>query len=228
MSSPAFADIGLSEYEKRVRDHGLLAAIAFLVLIPVGVLIPRYLRTFTNRLVLTPAAHPEAPCESTLTHLYCRWWWGHWITNFLISGPLVFAAWAMGHKAHELTDSPMDHHKVRPPKRIYLRVPTPQHLLYYGSRTLTLPRYTENRLCHLWPVYRTGGPRGVHSLRSHSIPFPRPSTSPELHPCTPGSDYPCNGKLPGSFLLALPPPSRTLLTRIGNRSTMASTSNGPS
>jgi hypothetical protein len=89
MSSPPFADTGLSEYEKRVRDHGLLAAIAFLVLIPVGVLIPRYLRTFTN-----------------------RWWWGHWITNFLISGPLVIAAWVMGHKAYKLSDSPMDHHKT--------------------------------------------------------------------------------------------------------------------
>jgi len=88
MSNPYFANIGLSEYEKRVRDHGLLAGIAFLVLIPVGVLIPRYLRTFTN-----------------------QWWWGHWITNFLISGPLVIAAWVMGHKAHNLSDSPMDHHK---------------------------------------------------------------------------------------------------------------------
>jgi len=89
MSSPAFAHTGLSEYEKRVRDHGLLAAIAFLVLIPVGVLIPRYLRTYIN-----------------------RWWWGHAITNFLISGPLVIAAWVMGHRAHKLTDSPMDHHKT--------------------------------------------------------------------------------------------------------------------
>ncbi|KAH9062332.1 hypothetical protein EDB87DRAFT_1673828 [Lactarius vividus] len=88
MSGPAFANFGLSEYEKRVRDHGLLAAIAFLVIIPVGVLIPRYLRTFTN-----------------------RWFWGHSIPNFLISGPLVFAAWAMGSKAHDLTDAPMDHHK---------------------------------------------------------------------------------------------------------------------
>jgi len=88
MSSPAFVDTGLSEYEKRVRDHGLLAAIAFLVLIPVGVLIPRYLRTFTN-----------------------RWWWGHWITNFLISGPLVIAAWVMGHNAHKLSHAPNDHHK---------------------------------------------------------------------------------------------------------------------
>jgi len=87
MSNP-FADTGLSEYEKRVRDHGLLAAIAFLVVIPVGVLFPRYVRTYFN-----------------------QWWWGHAIANFIISGPLVFAAWAMGQKAHDLTHAPMDHHK---------------------------------------------------------------------------------------------------------------------
>ncbi len=45
----SFVDSGLSDYEKKVRDHALLAGIAFLVLIPVGVLIPRYLRAFTNR-----------------------------------------------------------------------------------------------------------------------------------------------------------------------------------
>ena len=49
MSSSEFADKGLSEYEKKVRVHALLAATAFLVLIPVGVLIPRYLRTSINQ-----------------------------------------------------------------------------------------------------------------------------------------------------------------------------------
>jgi hypothetical protein len=136
-----------------------------------------------------------------LTHLYHRWWWGHWITNFLISGPLVIAAWVMGHKAYKLSDAPMDHHKVR---RTYVRVPTPQHLLDHRSRTLTF-RSTENWLCYLWSVHRTGGPRGVHPLRSLSTPFPRRSpAAPELHPCTPGSDYPCHGKLPGSSLSVYP------------------------
>jgi len=88
MSSPGFADTGLSEYEKRVRDHGLLAAIAFLIVMPLGVLLPRYVRTYVN-----------------------QWWWGHAIFNFIISGPLVFAAWVMGEKAHHLTHAPMDHHK---------------------------------------------------------------------------------------------------------------------
>jgi hypothetical protein len=43
--------MSLTEYEKKVRSHALLVAIAFLVVLPLGVLIPRYLRTFTNRLV---------------------------------------------------------------------------------------------------------------------------------------------------------------------------------
>ncbi|KAI0260804.1 hypothetical protein BC834DRAFT_973108 [Gloeopeniophorella convolvens] len=89
MSSPVtFHRPPLNEYEKRVRDHALLASIAFLILVPLGVLLPRYLRTFTN-----------------------RWFLGHAATNFIISGPLVFAAWAMGQKAHNLSHAPMDHHK---------------------------------------------------------------------------------------------------------------------
>ena len=58
----SFVDSGLSEYEKTVRDHGLLAAIAFLVLIPVGrrshTSIPPCLHqsiSFSNKL----AVHPE-------------------------------------------------------------------------------------------------------------------------------------------------------------------------
>lgn len=54
------------------------------------------------------------PVKVRLTHLFRRWWWGHAFFNFIISGPLVFAAWAMGQKAHNLTDAPMDHHKVHP------------------------------------------------------------------------------------------------------------------
>jgi hypothetical protein len=43
--------MALTEYEKKVRNHALLVGIAFLVIVPLGVLIPRYLRTFTNRSV---------------------------------------------------------------------------------------------------------------------------------------------------------------------------------
>ncbi|KAH9962075.1 hypothetical protein BGW80DRAFT_1356681 [Lactifluus volemus] len=62
-------------------------SISFLILIPIGVLIPRYLRTFTN-----------------------RWWWAHWIINFLITSPLIFAAWGLAVRARHLSHLPMDHH----------------------------------------------------------------------------------------------------------------------
>jgi hypothetical protein len=38
-------------FEDGIRDHGLLASVAFLVLIPSGVLFTRYVRTFTTKLV---------------------------------------------------------------------------------------------------------------------------------------------------------------------------------
>ena len=89
-------------------------------------------------------------------------------------------------------------------------MPTPPH---FGSRTLTSPRCTDNWLCHLWSVHRTGDPRGVGSLRSHSVPFPRPPTAPELYPCAPGPNYPCNGRVSGSFL-SVQLPARVLFTRV--------------
>jgi hypothetical protein len=39
----------LSPFESRVRTHALLESIGFLVLLPIGVLVARYTRTFTAR-----------------------------------------------------------------------------------------------------------------------------------------------------------------------------------
>ncbi|KAI0319854.1 hypothetical protein OF83DRAFT_720091 [Amylostereum chailletii] len=72
MSSP----IPLIPVEKTARTHAILISIGFLIFLPLGVLTARYLRTFTN-----------------------RWWFAHWMINFAISAPLIFAGWAMGHKA---------------------------------------------------------------------------------------------------------------------------------
>ncbi|KAN0107376.1 hypothetical protein V8E52_010207 [Russula decolorans] len=80
--------MSLTEYEKKVRTHALLMGIAFLVIIPIGVLIARYLRTFTN-----------------------RWWWAHWLINFVVAGPLIFASWGEASSATDISEMPMDHHK---------------------------------------------------------------------------------------------------------------------
>ncbi|KAI9459020.1 hypothetical protein F5148DRAFT_310760 [Russula earlei] len=78
-----------SEHEKKVRDHALLASISFLIVLPLGVLIPRYMRTFTN-----------------------RWWRFHALINFFIAAPLVFASWAMVVSAkHVAPPRPIDHHR---------------------------------------------------------------------------------------------------------------------
>jgi hypothetical protein len=46
--SQPVSGLPLSEYEKRVRDHALLAVIAFMILLPIDVLMSRYWRTFSN------------------------------------------------------------------------------------------------------------------------------------------------------------------------------------
>ncbi|KAI0051372.1 hypothetical protein FA95DRAFT_323564 [Auriscalpium vulgare] len=74
MSNPNFS-VPLNFVEKKARTHALLVSVGFLILVPLGTLTARYARTFTN-----------------------RWWFGHWIINFVISGPVIFAGWALGHQ----------------------------------------------------------------------------------------------------------------------------------
>ncbi|KAJ7185879.1 hypothetical protein C8R46DRAFT_1061958 [Mycena filopes] len=72
--------IPLTSIEVMARNHALLCSIGFLVLLPLGALLPRYARTFTN-----------------------RWFWGHAIMQLVISGPVIFAGWALGSRtAHKL------------------------------------------------------------------------------------------------------------------------------
>jgi len=80
--------MALTEYETKVRNHALLVGIAFLVIVPLGVLIPRYLRTFTN-----------------------RWWWAHWVINLVIAGPLIWTSWSEASDATDISGMPNDHHK---------------------------------------------------------------------------------------------------------------------
>lgn len=60
-SSSGSTDIPLTANDKLIVAHGILATIGFLLLLPAGTLIARYLRTFT-----------------------AIWFTGHWITQLLI------------------------------------------------------------------------------------------------------------------------------------------------
>ncbi|EIN04623.1 hypothetical protein PUNSTDRAFT_75977 [Punctularia strigosozonata HHB-11173 SS5] len=61
--------------ESRARTHALLSSIGFLILLPLGVLLARYARTFTS-----------------------RWWWAHGLIQFVVSGPVILAGWAYGYQ----------------------------------------------------------------------------------------------------------------------------------
>ncbi|KAJ7466836.1 hypothetical protein B0H11DRAFT_2047852 [Mycena galericulata] len=79
-------DHELGEGEAIARIHAHIAFFAFLVALPLGVLIPRYLRTFT------PA-----------------WFWPHATMNLLVTGPLVFTAFALGYQATTASETPHFH-----------------------------------------------------------------------------------------------------------------------
>ncbi|KAI0250475.1 hypothetical protein BJV78DRAFT_1219503 [Lactifluus subvellereus] len=84
--SDARSHVTVQQYMTAVREHAWLGSIAFLVVLPLGSLVSRYFRTFTT-----------------------KWWFAHWIVNFLVSGPLVIASWVKGVQA--TGGGRMDHHK---------------------------------------------------------------------------------------------------------------------
>ncbi|KAF8068669.1 eukaryotic cytochrome b561-domain-containing protein [Lyophyllum atratum] len=65
----------LTPLEEKAKTHAILCTTGFLVLLPIGVLVARFTRTFTK-----------------------RWWTAHWIIQLVISGPVILTGWAMGHQ----------------------------------------------------------------------------------------------------------------------------------
>ncbi|KAJ7787677.1 hypothetical protein B0H14DRAFT_3163073 [Mycena olivaceomarginata] len=78
MSTPAF-----TPYESKARIHAHVAFAAFLIGLPLGTLMARYLRTFTN-----------------------SWFWPHVIVNLLFTGPIVLTAFALGYQATNIAGVP--------------------------------------------------------------------------------------------------------------------------
>lgn len=77
-SGNAGPDIVLSASQKKIRTHGILMSVGFLVLLPLGVFIARFSRTIPS--------------------LKNRWFTAHWFVQFVLSGPIIFAGWALGHQ----------------------------------------------------------------------------------------------------------------------------------
>lgn len=72
----------LTPVEEHARIHAHLMTFGFLVCLPLGVLVARYFRTFTN-----------------------KWWYGHSLLQFLVSGPIIIAGWVFGHQTTTTLES---------------------------------------------------------------------------------------------------------------------------
>ncbi|KAF5375724.1 hypothetical protein D9615_009353 [Tricholomella constricta] len=68
----------LTPLEQKAKAHAILSTIGFLILLPIGVLVARFTRTFSN-----------------------KWWTAHWIIQLAISGPVIFVGWALGYQTTE-------------------------------------------------------------------------------------------------------------------------------
>lgn len=65
--------IPLQPYQRMIIAHAILCVVGFLFFLPFGSLLARYVRTFTP-----------------------KWYTGHWISQFAISGPLIIIGFALG------------------------------------------------------------------------------------------------------------------------------------
>ncbi|KAJ7204511.1 hypothetical protein GGX14DRAFT_647408 [Mycena pura] len=65
----------LQPVEIKARNHGIILAVGFLILLPIGVLIARYTRTFNP-----------------------HWFWSHASIQLVLSGPVIFYGWAQGYQ----------------------------------------------------------------------------------------------------------------------------------
>ncbi|KAF8914525.1 hypothetical protein CPB85DRAFT_1298321 [Mucidula mucida] len=72
-SSAASGDPPLRLYERLIVAHGIVCTVGFLLLLPFGSLLARYLRTFS-----------------------ATWYTGHWISQFGLGGPIIIAGVVLG------------------------------------------------------------------------------------------------------------------------------------
>ncbi|KAG8941877.1 hypothetical protein FRC04_004054 [Tulasnella sp. 424] len=77
-SGNASPDVVLTASQKKIRTHGILMSVGFLVLLPLGVFIARFSRT--------------------IPFLKNKWFTAHWFIQFVVSSPIIFAGWALGYQ----------------------------------------------------------------------------------------------------------------------------------
>jgi len=81
--SDSDVSIPLSPFEILARNHALLCSIGFLIILPIGALIPRYTRT-----------------------LPYKWFHAHWPIQLFIAAPIIFAGWALGKQTTAMLETP--------------------------------------------------------------------------------------------------------------------------
>ncbi|KAJ7019216.1 hypothetical protein C8F04DRAFT_1214393 [Mycena alexandri] len=91
-------DIPLTPYQRMVVAHAILSVVGFALLLPLGALVARYLRTFSP-----------------------SWFTVHWIAQFGISGPVIIVGIVLGFKASgNIGYKILDPHKVGKPGIVLL------------------------------------------------------------------------------------------------------------
>lgn len=87
----------LTPLERQAKTHALLCSVGFLVLLPTGVLIARLTRTLNYKYGLNHSPLPSFLRTNDSVNSN-RWFWPHWLFQFVIAAPVIFAGYARGHQ----------------------------------------------------------------------------------------------------------------------------------
>ncbi|KAH0578304.1 hypothetical protein H2248_003931 [Termitomyces sp. 'cryptogamus'] len=79
MSDTPLRSFPLTPVERTAKTHAILCVTGFLILLPIGALVARFIRTFST-----------------------RWWTAHSLIQFVISGPIIGVGWSFGHQTAQM------------------------------------------------------------------------------------------------------------------------------
>jgi len=77
-AAPNQDNVALTPDERKIRTHGIFMSVGFLILLPLGIFIARFSRT--------------------IPFLQNKWFTAHWVVQFVIASPIIFAGWAIGYQ----------------------------------------------------------------------------------------------------------------------------------
>ena len=166
----AMSSFPLQPYEVKGRNHAIASTVGFLILLPIGVLVPRYCRTFTKRCV--------SLCSMTLCNIF-SWHSNHYkVVARSLDYPVPhFRACNNCRMGFGIADPEYAAHRPQ-----FFWYPWSKHLACQHLCWTNKLTAAENWTCVIHLVLCPTVFRDLHPLRQDAFFLPRTPSSAELFP----------------------------------------------